>query len=47
MEKYPELTPAESFELLLERNLVPNSDAEKWQGFRDKMMYNTLCDDVF
>jgi hypothetical protein len=44
---FPE-TAAKAFEILLERNLVPNfPEAEDWQGFRENHLYNIECDEIF
>lgn len=46
--KYPEMPATKAFDQLLERNLVPNMpEAEEWQGFREKYLYNIECDEIF
>lgn len=40
-------TMAESFEMLLQRHIMPINVMDQWQGFRDNLMYNVQCNDVF
>lgn len=33
--------------MLLEQNVYPTSNASEWQEFRELLMYNVECNDVF